>query len=98
MLFMCQGRPKPGLSPDDQSRALRLFAGWAPPQGLEVRAHYAAAGGGDFVIVETDSVEALIEATAAWAPFLSYEVTPIVAVREGVGGLARACEARAKIL
>jgi hypothetical protein len=98
MLFMCQGRPKPGLAPEDQQRAIQLFGAWTPPAGLQIRAHYAAANGGDYVIIETDSVEALIEATATWAPFLTYEVIPIVAVQEGVGSLSRAFTTRASLI
>jgi hypothetical protein len=98
MLFMCQGRPKAGVSVEDQERAVRLFQGWKPPADLKIHAHYASANGGDYVIVETDSVPALIEAIQVWAPMLTYEVTPIVPVEAGVTGLVRACETRSQLL
>jgi len=98
MLFMCQGKPQPGLAAEEQKKALELFAAWKPPAGLEIKAHYLAASGGDFVVVETDSVATLIEATATWAPFVAYEVTPIVVVQDGVGGLARGEQARSKLI
>ena len=98
MLFMCHGKPKPGLTAEEQTTALQLFGSWKPPQDLEIKGHYLAAAGGDFVIVETTSVPALIEAIAIWAPFHTYEVTPIVPVQEGVGNIARATETRSKLL
>jgi len=98
MLFMFSGRPRVGLSEADQQRALAVFRGWKPPDGLAIKAHYVAATGGDFVIAETTSVEAMIEAVSAWAPFITYEVSPIVEVSEGAGGIARAVEARLQIL
>jgi len=98
MLFMCQGKAKPGLSTDDQQKVLGLFASWKPPAGIEVKQHYISATGGDFVVVETDSVAALIEATALWAPFVVYEVTPIVAVADGVGSIQRAEATRRNLI
>ena len=98
MLFMCHGKPKPGLSPDDQRQALKLFGSWQPPAGMTIRAHYISASGGDFVVVETDSAETLIEATATWAPFVIYEVTPIAEVQSGVPRLTAAESTRTKLL
>lgn len=98
MLFMCQGTAKPGLSTEQRQQVLRLFAAWTPPPGLEIKGHYVSASGGDFVIVETASVECLIEATATWAPFVDYVVTPIVAAQDGVGGIERAEAARPALL
>lgn len=98
MLFMCQGRPRPGLTQDDQKKALDLFRSWQPPAGLEIRAHYLGATGGDFIVIETDSLGALVEAVAIWAPFVTYEVTPIVAVQEGIECVARAESARTKLI
>ncbi|HEY8515548.1 MAG TPA: DUF3303 family protein [Candidatus Binatia bacterium] len=98
MLFMCQGRPRPNISLDDRQRALKLYGAWQPPPGITIRGHYLGAHGGDFVILETDSIEALIEATGAWAPFIEYQVTPIVEAQAGVPMLARAEQACAKLL
>lgn len=98
MLFMCQGKAKPGLSPDDQQKVIGLFATWQPPAGMDIKAHYVSATGGDFVIVETDSVATLIEATALWAPFVVYEVTPIVSVADGVGSIQRADATRRTLI
>jgi hypothetical protein len=98
MLFMCQGKARPGLSVEDQQKVLQLFASWKPPAGIEIKAHYLGAAGGDYVIVETSSVEALIEATSIWAPFVVYEVTPIVEAQLGVAGVTRADELRRSLL
>ena len=98
MLFMCQGTMKPGLSVDERQKVLQLFATWTPPAGLEIKAHYVSAAGGDYVIVETTSAEVLIEATAIWAPFVSYEVTPILAAQDAVGGIRRAEDTRRTLI
>jgi hypothetical protein len=82
------------LSTDERSQVLKLFAGWQPPAGLEIKGHWVSANGSDFVVVETDSVAALVEATAIWAPYVDYEVTPITAAPDAVGGIARAEDAR----
>ena len=98
MLFMCHGKPKPVLSTDDRRQVLKLFAGWQPPAAMQIKAHWVAADGTDFVVVETDSVAALIEATGIWAPYIEYDVTPIAEAAEAVGGIARAEDVRSAIL
>ena len=98
MLFMFRGEPKPGMSEEEQKRALQVFRGWKPPAGMTVKAHYLGVSGGDYVIVEADSVEVMIEAVANWAPFVNYTADPIVEVTQGVGALDRAVSARAAIV
>jgi hypothetical protein len=98
MLFMCAGKARSGLTSEDRQNVLKLFQTWTPPSGIEIKAHYATASGGDYVIVEASSVEPIIEATAMWAPFIDYDVTPIIAIREGVGGLVRAEATRTALL
>jgi hypothetical protein len=98
MLFLCHGEPKPGLSEADEMRALRVFASWKPPAGLEIKAHYAAATGGDYVIVETASAAALLEAATTWSPFLKYTFVPIVEVKEGMQAIASAATFRSAIV
>jgi hypothetical protein len=72
MLFMCHGKPKPGLTTEDRRQVLKLFAGWQPPAALQIKGHWIAADGSDYVVVETDSVACLIEATGIWAPYVDY--------------------------
>jgi len=98
MLFMCHGKPRPGLTAEDRRQALQLFGSWQPPAGMEIRAHYVAATGGDFIVVETASAEVLLEAIATWAPFVDYEVTPIVDVRSGVERIAHADTVRTQLI
>ena len=98
MLFMFTGRPRAGLAEADQQRALGVFRGWTPPSGMTIKAHYVAATGGDFVIVETSSVEAMIEAVAVWAPFITYEVVPIVEASDGAASMARGVTIRTQIV
>ncbi len=97
MLFMCHGEARPGLTESELRRALQAFEGWKPPAGIEIKAHYVAAGAGDFVVIETSSASALIEAAATWAPFLNYRFYPIAEVGEGASRLKRATEVLAQI-
>lgn len=98
MLFMCHGKPKPGLTTEDRRQVLKLFAGWQPPAALQIKGHWIAADGSDYVVVETDSVACLIEATGIWAPYVDYVVTPITEVSDAIGGFARAEDLRSTIL
>lgn len=98
MLFMCQGTPRAGLSIDDRQKVLQLFAAWVPPAGIAIEAHYLTAEGGDLVIVETGSIDALLEATAIWAPFVDYRVTPIVEATTGAESIARAESTRRTLI
>ena len=98
MLFMFRGEPKPGMSEDEQKRALQVFRGWQPPAGMTIMAHYLGVSGSDYVIVEAASVEAMIEAVTNWAPFVNYTADPIVEVSQGVGALDRAVSGRAAIV
>jgi hypothetical protein len=98
MLFMCHGTTKPGLTVDERQKVLQLFAAWVPPAGLAIQAHYVSPSGEDYVVVDTASVDVLIEATAIWAPFVDYEVTPIVAAQDAVIGIQRAEEKRRTLI
>lgn len=97
MLFMFRGEPKPGMSEAEQQRVLEVFRGWKPPAGMTVKAHYIGVSGGDYVIVEATSVEAMIEAVTNWAPFVHYSADPIVEVARGVDAVGRAVSTRASI-
>ncbi|HZR82208.1 MAG TPA: DUF3303 family protein [Candidatus Binatia bacterium] len=97
MLFMFRGQPRVGLTEAEQQRGLAVFRAWKPPEGLTIKAHYLTATGGDYVIVETSSVEAMIEAVSNWAPFITYDVSPIVEVGDASASLARALAVRSAI-
>jgi hypothetical protein len=98
MLFMCHGTAKPGLSADDRQKVLQIFRGWTPPAAMRVEAHYVDVSGHDYVVIETDSAEALLEATGVWAPYIDYTVTPIVAAPAAVERIASAEQTRQQIL
>lgn len=98
MLFMCHGTPKPGLTVEDRRKVVELFRAWTPPAGLDIKAHYVDATGGDYVIVETSTAEALLEATAMWAPYVEYAITPLIAVTSAVERIASAEQTRQQLL
>lgn len=98
MLFMFRGEPKPGMSEEEQERTLQVFRGWQPPAGMTIKAHYVGVSGGDYVVVEAASVEAMIEAVTNWAPFIRYTADPIVEVADAAGALDRAVSVRSAIV
>jgi hypothetical protein len=97
MLFMCHGKAKTG-SAEDRQKVVRIFEAWTPPAAMKILAHYVDAGGCDYVVVETDSAEALLEATSVWAPFIDYSVTPIVAAPTAVERIRSAEQTRQQLL
>jgi hypothetical protein len=88
MLFAAIYRPRDSVSEESQKRGLQLFANWTPP--YEFKAHWARADGhGGIAIIESDSVEALIEGVAPWGPFFEFEVTPVMDIQQAVPALQR---------
>ena len=98
MLFMCRGQAKPGLTAEDRQKVVQIFRGFAPPAGMQIQAHYVDTNGGDYVVVETSSAEALLEATAVWAPYIEYTVTPIMPAPVAVERIQSAEQTRQQLL
>jgi hypothetical protein len=98
MLFMCRGQAKPGLSIEDRQKVVQLFGAFTPPAGVQIQAHWVDTNGGDYVVIETSSAEALLEATAIWAPFIDYTVTPIMPATAAVERIQSAEQVRQQIL
>ncbi|MDJ0789419.1 MAG: DUF3303 family protein [Myxococcota bacterium] len=93
MEFMCIGTWRP-LDEEGQRRFLDVVEAWTPPEGLEMKARWVTPSGKDFVLVETDRLELLMEGVANWAPFIDYEIFPIVDAERALPGMRRATEAR----
>jgi len=89
MLFAALYSPHSSGTEETQKRALQLFTQWSPP--FEFKAHYASGDGkGGISIIESDSVEAIIEGINAWVPFFEFEVTPVMDIEAAVPALQRA--------
>jgi hypothetical protein len=89
MLFGVLYSPRDNVTEETQKRGLRLFTNWSPP--FEFKANYARGDGkGGIAIVETDSVEAIIEGVSPWGPFFEFEVTPVMDIQAAVPALQRA--------
>ena len=83
---------------EGSERALRLFQNWQPPAGFEFKVHYQFAdGSGGMNIVEAESAVALLQATGAFAPYMDFELTPIVTIEEGVAAGEEAIAFRAGV-
>jgi hypothetical protein len=65
MLFAIVWTNRAGATKDTDRRSLKLFTNWQPPAGLEFKGFYDYVDGNDgIVIAESNSAEALLEATA----------------------------------
>jgi hypothetical protein len=89
MLFGVLYFTRDNVTEETQKRGLRLFTNWSPP--FEFKANYSRGDGkGGIAIVETESVEAIIEGISPWAPFFEFEVTPVMDIQAAVPALQRA--------
>lgn len=89
-----EARAVGGGSAEDRAH----LRGWTPPADLRIQAHYVDTSGGDYVVIETTSAEALLEATSIWAPFIDYTVTPIVVAPTAVERIRSAEQTRSQLL
>ena len=79
MLFAITWTNRGSGSEDTEKRTLKLFRNWQPPTGLEFKGFYDYAdGNGGISIAESNSAEAILEATAPWVAFFHFTVRPIV--------------------
>jgi Protein of unknown function (DUF3303) len=93
MLFGLIYTARDGVTEDMEKRSLGLFTQWSPP--FEFKAHYARGDGqGGIAIVESDTAEAIVEGTAPWQPFFSFELTPVVDIQAAVPLFQRAYQWR----
>jgi hypothetical protein len=76
---------KENLSEESAKRITNLFTNWAPPAGVEFKAHYAFAdGSGGLVINEVSTPAAGFEGCTAWYPFMNQRIVPLVDITESV--------------
>jgi hypothetical protein len=89
MLFQVNYITRSGGSADQNEasakRSLALFSKWSPPTGMEIKSFYARADGrGGTVILETNNVEALTEASAKFGAINEFEIIPILDITTAV--------------
>ena len=85
MLFHATFRYKTGTTHDDQKAALKLFENWQPPAGIDIMSFVFGTDSTGFALIEAESAEAMMEATAIWAGvLLDYDVIPVVPVSTAV--------------
>jgi Protein of unknown function (DUF3303) len=77
-------------SVDDQRVGLKRFQAWTPPVGFTFQGHWATADGmGGMFIAEADSAAAALEATAAFADLIEFQLVPVLDIMEAVPISAR---------
>ncbi len=85
MLFLTTYMPRGEGSEEAAKRVQQIYSQWKPPAGVEIKAFYSLAdGSGGIVISEATSAAAILEAISPFAPYLEYNVTPIVEIAEAV--------------
>ena len=85
MLFAVSYQLRANTTEESQSRALKLFTNWTPPETYTFKAHYTNAdGSGGLALVETDSAAAALQVHGAWAPFFDFKLVPIIEIDQAV--------------
>ncbi len=90
MLFATTYTSRETGSEEASKRVLQIWSQWKQPAGLEIKAFYVLADeSGGIVISEASTAAAVLEAISPFAPYLEYNVTPIVEITEAVPILQR---------
>ena len=84
MLFACIYHLKPALNDEESRRLRRLFIAWDPPEGIEIKCHYAFAKGGGVAIVEAASPSTIWESLARFTPWVDIEMEPVLSIIEAL--------------
>lgn len=93
MLFGVIYRPHAAGTEETEKRSLQLFTQWSPP--FEFKVHYTRGDGkGGIAIIESDTVEAVVEGISPWTPFFEFEVTPVIEIEAAVPLLQRSYQWR----
>ena len=84
MLFALIYNGKSGTE-DAEKRSLNIFKNWTPPSGFEFKSHWAFAGTvGGVAIVEVDSAETMLAATAPFQVYNDFTIRAIVDIEAAV--------------
>ncbi len=82
MLIAGTYRFRPGV---DQRIGLKRFQAWQPPAGFSFQGHWATADGmGGMFIAETSSAALALEATAAFADMVDFDLVPVLDIMEAI--------------
>lgn len=77
------------LSEESQARLWTVFSQWKPT--VEMKSAYVRSDGmGSLLMIETDSAEALLEASIVHRPYLDIVSTPVVPIEEAMPIITRA--------
>ena len=99
MLYHLNAKPKPGITHAEVKAAVELFEHWTPPAGVEIKSFNMAIGGRQFILVETESLQALGELVVPWSSvYLDYEAIPVAPIKDAVENIKKGIAAREKLL
>ena len=74
---------------NDPRVTLPRFLKWEAPDGYEIKGHYIGADGRGFLLAEASSALALVEATAAFADEIEFDIVPVVPIEEAIPTLQK---------
>jgi hypothetical protein len=79
-------------------RGLEVFSKWQPAKGTTIHQFVGRLDAeGGFAVVETDNPAEVLEAAGKFAPFIVYQVYPVVDVGEWAQGVQAGVDFRASI-
>jgi hypothetical protein len=82
----------------DLERLMNVFTKWSQPADTTFHAFVNRIDGrGGYAVVETDSVEALLDGPTKFGPWADYDVIPVVDTQEAVAALHKGREFRQSV-
>lgn len=84
MLFALIYRRRPSNDETEVRRLFQRFMAWEPPEGLDVKAHYAFVSGGGVAVVDAPDVGTLRQAIGPFAGMLDIQTEPALNIPEAI--------------
>jgi len=99
--LVCWTQRRSGSSGEEEiseDRALKVFSKWAPHADLTIQAFLSRIDGrGGYVLLETDSADALLDGPAVFGPWLDYDIIPVVDIQDAVVATEKGREFRLSV-
>ena len=76
--------------PTDVRNATARFAAWSPPADYDILQHYFSPDGRGFAIVDAETPQAMVAATAPFSDVMEFDVTPVAPIEAAVAATSEA--------
>ena len=98
MKYVITWETRANVSEDLQARVLQVFSKWQPSEAVNYLQFVGRVDWrGGFAVVETDDPDALSKDAAIFAPFLDYQIHPVLDIQEAAAHAGEAIEFRSSV-